>query len=88
MDMICVKHLEVRPFVEEIMDSHAEPYPELSSLYITYDTMMEVDWWLYRGNGPGGTDIVSLQHLILRFAEASNDLRNNFALITECLAND
>ena len=86
--MIHVKHLEMRPVVEEIMDSHAEPYPELYPLDITYETTMEVDWWLYRGNGPGGTDIVSLQHLILRLAEASNDLRNNFALITECLAND
>ena len=70
------------------MGSHVEPYPELSPLDITYDTMMEVDWWLYRGNVPGGADIFSLQHLILRFAEASNNLRNIFALITECLSND
>ena len=70
------------------MDNHAEPYPELSPLDITYDTMMEVDWWLYRGNGPGGAVIFSLQHLILRFAEASNNIRNIFALTMECLAND
>ena len=86
--MIRVKHLEVRAVVEKSIDSHAEPYPELSPLDITYDTMMEVDWWLYRGNGPGGTGIFSLQHLILRFAEASNNLRNIFALTMECLAND
>ena len=86
--MIRVKHLEVRPVVEESMDSHAEPYPELYPLDITYETMMEVDWWLYRGNGPGGTDIVSLEHLILRFAEPSNNLRKIVALITECLANN
>ena len=45
--MIRAKHFEVQPVVEESMGSHVEPYPELSPLDITYDTMMEVDWWLY-----------------------------------------
>ena len=88
VDIIGVKHLEVRPVVEEIRGSHAEPYPELLPLDITYDTVVEVEWWLFSLNRPGGTEIFSLQLLILCFAEASNNHRNIFALITECLAND
>ena len=63
------------------------PHPELFPLDITDDTMTEVERKLSGGLGPGGLDLVSMQHWILQFGEGSAKLHLIFALITEWFVN-
>ena len=46
-----------------------------------------VAWRLSGGSSPGGTDSVILQHWLLRFGEASTNLRLVVASVEEFLAN-
>ena len=54
---------------------------------ITYDTVTAVAGLLSGGAGPGGTDLVSLQHWLLRFGVASRELRLIVWDFTEWLGN-
>ena len=87
--------------LEVLCSNNPEACPELStSLYnyivlllesfpfnIMEDTMIEVGCQIHGEYGPGGTDTVSIQHWISCYGEASAELLQIFASLTECLAN-
>ena len=54
---------------------------------IIYDTVTAVAGRISGGDGPGGTDSVSLQHLLLRFRAAIRELRLIVGDFTEMLGN-
>ena len=62
--------------------------PELVSLDITSDTVLEVSSKIRGAGGPGGVDSLTLQHWLLRFGKESNHLREAIASLTRWLANE
>ena len=61
--------------------------PEIVPIDITDETVTAVAGRISGGGGPGGTDSVSLQHWLLRFGEASGELRLIVGKFTEWLSN-
>ena len=57
-------------------------------LYITADTVMEVEKQLSGWGGPRGMDAVSLKHWLLFYLEASDDLRKIVSSLVGWLEND
>ena len=62
MEVLFTKHLEAQTPNAASMDSYPDRPPELVPVDITNDTVAEVAGQLLEGDGPGGTDSVSLQH--------------------------
>ena len=60
---------------------------ELVPLDITEDTVIEVGCQIFIGVGLGVTDAVSLQQWLIHYEEASAELWQIFAYMTEWLAN-
>ena len=75
MEVLRAKHPEAQTPTAASLDSYPDRPPELTPVDITNDTVTAVAGRLSGGSGPGGTDLVSLQHWILRFRAASEELR-------------
>ena len=87
MEVLHTKYPEARPQTAASLDSYPDRPPELVPVDITNNTVMSVAGQLSGEAGPGGTDSVSLQHWLLRFGEASRELRLIVADFTEWLTN-
>ena len=71
--------------------NHLEEYehlPELVTLDITEDTVLEVTSKIRGAAGPGGVDSLTLQHWLLRFGKESKNLREAVASMTRLLSNE
>ena len=75
MEVLCTKHQDACPPSTSRLDTYPDRPPELVPVDITKYTVTEVAGQLSGGAGPVGTDLVSLQHWILRFGAASGELR-------------
>ena len=87
MEVLHTKHPDARPLSTAILDTYPDQPPELIPVDTTKDTLMEVAGKLSRGEGPGGTDLVSLQQWILRFGLVSAELRLTVEEFAEWLGN-
>ena len=87
MEVLHTKHPDARPLTAESLDTYPDRPPELVPIDITGNTVTEVAGQLYRGAGPGGSELVILQHWLLRFGAASRDLWLIVAELTEWLGN-
>ena len=62
MEVLRAKHPEARTPTAASLDSYPERPLDLTPVDITKDTVTAVAGRLLGGAGPGGTDLVSLQH--------------------------
>ena len=86
MEVLYTKHPDARPSLAACLDTYADNPPEMVPVDITDDVVSAVAGRLSGGEGPGGTDLVSLQHWLLRFGEESGELRQIVAEIGEWLS--
>ena len=87
MELLCTKHPEARAPIAASLDSYPDQPPELVPVDITDNTVMAVVGRLSGRAGPGGMDLVSLQHWLLRSGAASGELRLIVGDFMECLGN-
>ena len=87
MEVLRAKHLEARTRTAASLYSYPDRPPELTPVDITKDTVTVVAGRLLGGAGLGGTDLVSLQHWLLRFGAASGELWMIVGDFVECLGN-
>ena len=67
MEVIHTKHPDACPPSAASLDVYPNNPPEMVPVDITDDVVSAVAGRLSGGVGPGGTDLVSLQHWLLRF---------------------
>ena len=87
MEVLRSKHPEAQAPTVASLDSYPDQPPELAPVDITDDTVTAVAGRLLGGAGSGGTDLVSLQHWLMRFGTASGELRLIVGNFTEWLGN-
>ena len=87
MEVLCTKHPDAHPSSAACLDAYPNNPPEMVPVDITDDVVAAVAGRLLGGAGPGGTDLVSLQHWILRFGAASGELRMIVAEFGEWICN-
>ena len=87
MEVMHTKHPDACPPSAENLDAYPNNPPEMAPVDITYYVVTAVAGRLSGGAGPGGTDLVSLQHWLLRFGAASGDLRLIVEEVGEWLCN-
>ena len=58
-----------------ILDAYPDLPPDLVTVILTQETVIEVALSLSGGAGLGGTDLISLQHWMLYFDEARGEIR-------------
>ena len=87
MEVLRSKHPEARIPTAAGLDSYPDRPPELTPVDITDDMVTAVAGRLSGGAGTGGTDLVSLQHWILRFGAASREIRLIVGYFTEWMGN-
>ena len=75
MEVLRSKRPEAWTPTVESQDSYPDCPPDLTPVYITDYTVKAVVGRLSGRAGPGRTDLVSLQHWLLRFRAASRELR-------------
>ena len=75
MEVLCTKNPYARLPSMERLDAYPDNPPEIVPVYITDDVVTAVAGRLSGGAVPGGTDLVSLQHWLLRFRAASREIR-------------
>ena len=85
--MLNKNHPEARPPTVASLDLYPDRPPELVPVDITDNRLMAVAGRLSGGEGPVGTDSVSLQYWLLRFGAGSGRMPLIFADFTECLSN-
>ena len=87
MEVLRTKHPEARTPTAASLDSYPDHPLELVLVDINNNIVAAVAGQLSGGAGTGGTDSVSLQYWLLRFGEASGELRLIVADFTEWLRN-
>ena len=87
MEVLRTKHPDARPLSAACLDAYPNNPPEMVPVDITNDVVAAVAGRLSGGADPGGTDLVSLQHWMLRFGVASGELRKIIAEFGEWLSN-
>ena len=87
LEVIRAKHPEARTPTVACLTSYTRCPPEITLVDITDDTVTAVAGRLSGGVGPRGTDLVSLQHWLLRFGAASAELRRIVGDFVEWLGN-
>ena len=75
MKVLRIKHPDTSPPSSSSLESYTVKPSELFPVDTKEDTVTEIVGLLSRGSGLRGTHWVSLQHWILRFREASGELR-------------
>ena len=75
MEVLRTKHLYASPPLAASLDAYPNNPPEMVPVDITDDVVVAVAGRLSGGAGPGATDLVSLQHWLLRFRAASREIR-------------
>ena len=88
MEVLRTKHPDARPPLAACLDAYPKNPPEMVPVDITENVVAAVAGCLSGGAGPGGTDLVSLQHWLLRFGAASGELRKIVAEFGEWLSNE
>ena len=74
MEVLHTKHPDARPPSGASLDAYPNNPPEMVPVDITDDVVLAVAGRLLGRAGPGGTDLVSLQHWFLHFGAASAEL--------------
>ena len=74
MEVLHTKHPDAHPPSAESLDAYPDNPPEMIPVDITDNVVTAVAGCLSGGTGPGGADLVSLQHWHLRFGAASGEL--------------
>ena len=87
VEVLHAKHPDARPPSAASLDAYPGPPPEMVPVDITDDVVSAVTGRLSGGAGPGGTDLISLQHWLLRFGAASAELRQVVAEAGNWLSN-
>ena len=87
MEVLRTKHPDARPPSAACLDAYPNNPPEIVPVDITDYVVLAVAGRLLGGAGPGGTDLVSLQHWLLRVEAASGELRQIVAEFWEWLSN-
>ena len=87
LEVLRTKQPDARPPSAACMDTYLDKPLELVSVYITDDVLLAVAGRLSGGAGPGGADLVSLQHWLLQFRATSGELRLIVAEVGEWLSN-
>ena len=87
MEVLHTKHPDSRPPSATSLDAYPNNPPEMVPVNITDNVVAAVAGRLSGGAGPGGTELVSLQHWLLRFGAASGELRLIVAEFGEWLSN-
>ena len=87
MEMLCTKHPDARPPYAASLDAYLNNPPEMVPVDITDNMVAAVSGRLLGEAEPGGTDLVSIQHWILRFGVVSGELQLIVAEFLEWLCN-
>ena len=82
LEVIQLNHPNAHTTSFAILDCYCSPPPETVQLNLMVDIMTEVACRISGGGRSGGTDSENLQHWLLRFREASIDLKVVFAYFT------
>ena len=75
MEVLQEKHLEARPEMDASFNRSTGAPPALVPLDITAYTVTKLVCLISDGSGPGGTNEAILQNWLLRYGEASAELR-------------
>ena len=87
MEVLHAKHPEAWTPTVASLDLYPDCPPEITPVDITNDMVTAVAWRLSGGARPGRTDLVSLQHWLLRFGAAIRELRLIVRFFVEWLGN-
>ena len=87
MEVLRTKHPDALPPSTECLDTYPNNPLVMVPVDIIDNVVSAVAGRLSGVAGPEGTDSVSLQHWLLRFREASGELRQIVAQFGECLSN-
>ena len=87
LEVLRAKHPEAQTPMMACLDSYTGRPPEITLVDITENMVIAVAGRISGGDGPGGTDSVSLQHWLLRFGSASAELRLIVGDFVEWLGN-
>ena len=87
LPVLLSKHPEARPETAAILYIYEAPPPEMVQLDVTAETVSDAGRWISGGSGPGGTNMVSLQHWILRYRDARVELIHIVGKTTDWLSN-
>jgi hypothetical protein len=86
IDVLRSKHPDARVPDVSVLEAY-EILPDLQDVDITEETVEQVARRLSGSAGPGGTDSAAVQHWLLRFGGASQQLRKAVAEFTDWMAN-
>ena len=75
LEVLHAKHPDARPPSAACLDAYPGKPPEMVPVDITDDMVSAVAGRLSGGEGPGGADLISLQHWLLQFGATSGALR-------------
>ena len=87
MYVMCFKYTYACTRSTASLESYPGLPPDLVQVNVTEDKVKEIAGHLYGCAGTGRTDLVSLQHWIIRFGLASGELQLTVGDFTECLEN-
>ena len=87
LEVLRAKNPNARPSSAACLNTYPDKPPEMVFVDITDNVVLAVTGHLSGGTGLGGTDLVSLQHWLLRFGAASGELRLIVAEVGEWLSN-
>ena len=86
IDVLKSKHPDARVLDASVLEDY-KTLPNLVELDITEETVEQVARRLLGSAGPGGTDSAAVQHWLLRFGGASQQLRKAVAELTDWISN-
>ena len=87
IEVLRTKHPDAHPPSAASLNTYTDKLTEMVHVDITDDVVLAVAGRLLGRAGPGGTDLVSLQHWLLRFGAASGEMRQIVAEFGEWLCN-
>ena len=87
VEVLHTKHPDACPLSASCLDAYPGKPPEMVPVDITDDVVSAVAGHLSGGAGPGGTNLISLQHWLLRFGAASGELQLIVAEVGKWLSN-
>ena len=87
LEVLRVKHPDARPPSAAFLYAYPGKPPEMVPVDITDNVVSAVAGRLSGEAGPGGTDLISLQHWLPWFRAASGELRLIVAEVGEWLSN-
>ena len=87
MEVLHLKHPESRPPKASSLEAYGGKPPAMVMVDITNVTVANITGRISGEAGPGGMDLVSLQHWMLRFGAESMGHRQIVGEFRDCMAN-